>query len=472
MHSLFPPTPRCHYPVKCVVFLENGPEKTTLLGWIGNRKPGDPMRQMGEGFGEELRRRRIAAGLSLRDLAALVHYSRGYLSKVETRQAPAGIQLARLCDAALHAGGELVALAAQGQRQPPVTGDYSGVVSAMTAGRGAGNGVRILPGKELDTDGAASPARFLLPAPGRPSESQVESIADSFGALFTQLRTLGQRVSPGVALPALVAQAHTLRDLAILATGADQAALLRLAARYAEYTGWMMQEAGDESAALWWTSQAAQFAAAGGDLVMGVYTLVRRSLICLYQEDHRQTVHLGQLAQADASAPARVRGLAALREAQGHALAGAPDECHRALDRARACLAQAGQEGDSPVLGTSTVPDPASMAAGWCLHDLGRPEEAIAILDREIARIPAQAHRSRIRYAARRALAYATAGDVTGACQLTREFLPEARDLASATIRVDLRRLARVLGRWPSNPAVRDIQPALTSVIAAGQAAR
>ncbi|MGO9082574.1 MAG: helix-turn-helix domain-containing protein [Streptosporangiaceae bacterium] len=429
------------------------------------------MRQMGEGFGEELRRRRMAAGLSLRDLAALVHYSRGYLSKVETRHAPAGVQLARLCDAALHAGGELVALAVQDQRQPPVTGDYSGAVWAMTAGRGAGNGVSIWPGRELGTDGCASPARFPQPAPGPPSGDQVETIAASFDFLLEQLRVVGQRVSPGVALPALVAQAHTLRDLANLATGVDQAALLRLAAQYAEYTGWMMQEAGDESAALWWTSQAAQFAAAGGDLVMGVYALVRRSLICLYQEDHQQTIHLAQLAQADVSAPARVRGLAALREAQGHALAGASGECHRALDRARACLAQAGQESESPVLGTSTVPDPAAMAAGWCLHDLGHPEEAIAILGREIARIPLLAHRSRVRYAARRALAQATAGDVPGACQLTSGFLPEARDVASATVRVDLRRLARVLGRWPSNPAVRDIQPALTSVIAAGRAA-
>ena len=54
-------------------------------------------------FGEELRRRRIASGLSLRELAVRVHYSRGYLSKVETRQAPASIELARLCDAALRA---------------------------------------------------------------------------------------------------------------------------------------------------------------------------------------------------------------------------------------------------------------------------------------------------------------------------------------------------------------------------------
>ncbi len=201
---------------------------------------------------------------------------------------------------------------------------------------------------------------------------------------------------------------------------------------------------------------------------MGAYALVRRSLISLYRSNHPQTIHLAQLAQADASAPARIRGLAALREAQGHAMAGARDECQRSLDRVRSDLVLAGHEDGVPVLGSSTVPDLVAMTAGWCLQDLGQPEEAIVILDREITGIPHYAARSRCRYATRRALAYATAGEVDHACQLTRDLLPEARDLASATIRVDLRQLARVLGRWPANPAIHDIQPDLTSVIATG----
>ena len=72
-------------------------------------------------FGDELRRRRMAAGLSLRDLGRLVHYSRGHLSKVETGKAIASIELARLCDSALNSGGALVGVAA----------------SALAAGRGA-----------------------------------------------------------------------------------------------------------------------------------------------------------------------------------------------------------------------------------------------------------------------------------------------------------------------------------------------
>ncbi|HEX3782254.1 MAG TPA: tetratricopeptide repeat protein [Pseudonocardiaceae bacterium] len=61
-------------------------------------------------FGAELRRLRGAAGLSLTDLANKVHYSKGYLSKVETGLAQANGTLAALCDGVLDTEGTLVAM--------------------------------------------------------------------------------------------------------------------------------------------------------------------------------------------------------------------------------------------------------------------------------------------------------------------------------------------------------------------------
>ncbi|WP_311923013.1 helix-turn-helix transcriptional regulator [Microbispora sp. H10836] len=62
-------------------------------------------------FGQELRRLRIASNLTLTDLANRVHYSKGQLSKVERGLKVPSRDLARLCDAALNAGGALVKLA-------------------------------------------------------------------------------------------------------------------------------------------------------------------------------------------------------------------------------------------------------------------------------------------------------------------------------------------------------------------------
>jgi WD40 repeat protein/transcriptional regulator with XRE-family HTH domain len=61
-------------------------------------------------FGSELRRLRAQRGVSLAGLSRLVHYSKGYLSKIENGDKPVTLDVARRCDAALGAGGSLVAL--------------------------------------------------------------------------------------------------------------------------------------------------------------------------------------------------------------------------------------------------------------------------------------------------------------------------------------------------------------------------
>src|SRR5882724_481299 len=61
-------------------------------------------------FGKELRRLRTDAGLSLAQLSRLVHYSKGYLSKIETGARLPSAAVASRCDAAVNAGGALTVL--------------------------------------------------------------------------------------------------------------------------------------------------------------------------------------------------------------------------------------------------------------------------------------------------------------------------------------------------------------------------
>ncbi|HVB44086.1 MAG TPA: helix-turn-helix transcriptional regulator [Streptosporangiaceae bacterium] len=415
-------------------------------------------------FGDELRRRRVKAGLSLRDLARLVHYSRGYLSKVETGQAIASIELARLCDSALGSGGALTGIAASAHdRRPAVGGRRKGgpVVSSDPDARR-----RPVPLVREDLLSAGMPViSIAIPSPARISSSQAESATTAFTALFGQLRQLGQCVFPGALLPTLIAQTETLRGLAASARDPARTILLGLAARYAEYTGWTAQEIGDDHAALWWTDEAVRLADAAGQPEMGAYALVRRALVGMYRGDAAETIDLARMARSDPRASERVRGLAALREAQGYALMADDIACQNALERGREHLARAEDDPATAMLGTSTVADPAAMVTGWCLHDLGRPADAGAVFDREIAQLPATAQKARTRFAARRALAYAAAGEVDHACGLTRELLGDAQELSSATIRLDLVRLARALNRWPTHGSVRSLQPELTRAL-------
>ncbi|WP_460652016.1 helix-turn-helix domain-containing protein [Kribbella endophytica] len=62
-------------------------------------------------FGSRLKEYREHRGWSLADLARATHYSRGYLSNVENGRKAANEDLARVCDEALRAKGELIAAA-------------------------------------------------------------------------------------------------------------------------------------------------------------------------------------------------------------------------------------------------------------------------------------------------------------------------------------------------------------------------
>ncbi|BBC31602.1 DNA-binding helix-turn-helix protein [Streptomyces graminofaciens] len=73
-------------------------------------------------FPAQLRRLRQERGLSLTDLARQTHYSKGYLSKIETGTKRATVDVARLCDQVLCADGELLRLVQQQPSSPEDVG--------------------------------------------------------------------------------------------------------------------------------------------------------------------------------------------------------------------------------------------------------------------------------------------------------------------------------------------------------------
>lgn len=77
-------------------------------------------------FGAELRRRRLSQGMSLAAMASAVHFTKGYLSKVETGKVRVNRELAEACDRFFDAKGELAGLVdatpARGAKAPRITG--------------------------------------------------------------------------------------------------------------------------------------------------------------------------------------------------------------------------------------------------------------------------------------------------------------------------------------------------------------
>lgn len=392
--------------------------------------------QHSSSFGEELKRKRLTAGISLTQLAQVIHYSKGQLSKVERGiKAPSG-DLARLCDAALGANGELASLA-----------------TSKSAGRR----------QVLATGALAAPSIYLASISASASYDQMD-LTGSFRSLFDQYRNLGQTTDPRILAPVLAAQVSVIEGVARNSGKQTSRSLLILASRYAEYTGWLVQEAGSDLSALRWTQHAVSLASAAGDSDFAAYGMVRHALVTMYQGDAAQTTQLAVRAQAS-DLPPRIRGLAAAREAQGHAIGADYGSTMRSLDRASVLLSTADLDTGQPVIGTGNLTDPAAMTRGWCLYDLGRPREAARVIDEQLATVPRTATRAQARYGARRALAYAAAGDIDHACQLTVDLLDDATRVSSATIATDLCALARTFRRHQKNPAVRDLSPRLDTAL-------
>ncbi|MDF3141985.1 MULTISPECIES: helix-turn-helix transcriptional regulator [unclassified Streptomyces] len=418
-------------------------------------------------FGAELRRLRMAAGLTLAQFAASVHYSKGQISKIETGQQRATPEFARLCDVALDTGGTLEALAPTRARrrrtgQLPVP-DQAGAMRETPPERPGDTPWPPPSRRQLMAAGAMS-VFGIGAAPPHPDPSD-QPLLDAYRTLFDQYRRIGQLSSPRALLPTLAEQTSALRALAARTGGRSGPRLLNLAARFAEYTGWMAQEAGDEAAAARWTSHAVDLAGSAGDRQLASYSLVRHALITYYRGEAADTVDLAEGALSGALPP-RIRALAAQRVGQGHALGGDHDACMRHLDRARDLFDLAAaetSEPDAPVLGTAHLSDPVSLVTGWCLVDLGRPRQAADILDVECARIPAHALRNHARYGARRALAHALSGEIDHACELTGHLLRNTACVGSETVATDLRRLARVLARHPHRPACQAVAAPLTA---------
>lgn len=320
--------------------------------------------------------------------------------------------------------------------------------------------------RDVLTIGATSMLGLMIPVNGIEEAARNPATLGLYRDTFDLLRRKGQTVSPGMVLPEVTVLAGQVQHLVRSAPPESRDRFLMLAARAAEYAGWMAQEAGSNDAACRWTAKAVELAIAARDRELEAYAMVRRGLIALYRPDAYSTIGCALKAQANTKVGPRVRGLAAQREAQGHALAGDEIRCLRALDRAADLLARArAEEQVGPILGPTNTADQAAIATGWCLHDLGRSGEATEVLGAQFAAISLSASRARARYGTRLALAAATAGDVDHACAVMGSLLEEVKAVDSATIRTDVTGLMRVLTSCNSYRPVRELYPRLTAAM-------
>jgi transcriptional regulator with XRE-family HTH domain len=381
-------------------------------------------------FGGALKRWRLNSGLSLRQFAEKVNYTPGHLSKVENgRKAPSRFLVVR-ADELLHADGELIGMILATESITGTPRPSAAVLDVLSG-----------PLPQLDESGSLDPWWNLL----------------------VSLRVVGQAGPPTPLVAAATHQARVLGGVAAQSSQRQAREAYVVGARFFEYAGWMAQEAGDPVTALALTAKANEWAQLAGDTAFEAYALVRKAVVALYDHDYPLTTLLAQQAQAMTSDD-RVRGLAALQEAHGHAGLGRVNEFTSALARGADFLSR-GETGDKAP-GSAHVVDQVGMAEAWCQSEVGRYERAADLLRNGIAQTSPFALRTTARYEARYALVLERLGDLDGSCAAAATAMGKVTVVESETVRQDLRALRRRYAYYSSkqgNTSVRTVLPDLTS---------
>jgi transcriptional regulator with XRE-family HTH domain len=430
-------------------------------------------------FGLALRRLRIRAGMSLRELGRRSLYDYSRISRVERGEHLIDPEHVPALDEALGTGGLLVllrSLAPDSTGAPAESGPRSLSTGGLQVNDGDsvtlelrtpdGGSVRVsLSRREFAQLLAAGALRGLLPAGAvDPDQAErVSKILDSprrvdpqvlgyFRTLLEEHFTADKMLGPRQLLGPVLAQIQVLDRLRKHARPGTAEPTIRLLAQYAEFAGWLHQDAGDTTAAMYWSDRATQWAQAVGDYQMVAYLLVRKSNISLLDDDPISVIELAAAARkVPGSVSPKLHALAAQQEARGWAMAGDHDAFRLHLDAAADLLNDHPDDVDdnAPVyLHRYDLQTLEEQSAGG-YRACGHAETAVAILERNIAATPAHLHRDQAYQLAKLSNAVLATGDPDPerASDLGLTCIVTAQSTGSARIIKELRTLDRTLTR-------------------------
>ncbi|MFF6778778.1 helix-turn-helix domain-containing protein [Streptomyces sp. NPDC012637] len=378
-------------------------------------------------FGVVLATLRARRGWSVRELARRANVSDGQICNLESGLRNPTPAVAAACDAAFGAGGELAELAAPRRR-------------------------------------------------GGPAEEVVEAgpVVAGYERVLRELKDIGRSNGPRFVAASLKSIIRILTDAGPLAAGEERAEIWRLASTFAEYAGWMAQEAGNPAEALRWTNTAVRWGARGGDETVAAYALVRKAFIAQHRGDSDAAIGLADQADAHPAADPVIRAQAARRAAQAHARRGDAEACREALTRFGSHTAEA-VGGRTPHWGPRVENGNPRLIEASCMLSLCRFELAADLFAAELGAaglsaggrgllpaVPADSN-SQARFAVRQATALAGAGRLDEACQIIEATLPVIRRIDSATVRAELGGFvaqARTRGAGPGRLALIDASAA------------
>ncbi|WFE40527.1 helix-turn-helix transcriptional regulator [Micromonospora sp. WMMD998] len=302
-------------------------------------------------FGSELRRLRMAAGFSLRQVAPLVLSSRGHLHDLET-----------------------------GRRQPTV--DLAGRLDAVLNADG------ILSGMLHQAPMPADPERLAYVAehPRAVDPATLDALAESLAAH----RRLEDTLGAASLLPAIRAQLDMVSALAAETAGTLRSQVVDVAAQWAQFGGWLYAASDRRRLAGRWYGVALEWGTEAGNPDMIATVLSMRGHLAWAGRRANAVIDLSAAAARQPASPG-VRAIATQQQARGHALIGEANEVSDLLDQAVELNQTARQAPDrEPPWIYFHSPAYLAMQRGLAYRLLGWNANAIESLRSGLAGLPAE----------------------------------------------------------------------------------
>lgn len=266
---------------------------------------------------------------------------------------------------------------------------------------------------------SANAQAFALQPTEPPTESDGIDVAEFYERLMVDYVAFDNSAGPRPVVDMITRRATALAEQMAQTRGTSWVSFSRVACRYAEFAGWLHQDAGDPDRAARWTEMALSIAHASGDDGMVAYTLMRRSNQAAEQAEPGMALGLADavLNSRTAHTP-RIRALGHRQRAASLAFVGDRRGSVDSLARARDAI-QADPAWD-PLTGYCTI-QYLDAEAALCLTRLDRAEEAVELLVPAIASWPEAYARDKGFYQAHLAEALALAGEADAAFEQARQ---------------------------------------------------
>lgn len=189
---------------------------------------------------------------------------------------------------------------------------------------------------------------------------------------------------PQSLVPLVTQQLQFVEGLGRTSYGQTQKRINVVHARFAEFLGWLHQDAGDLRAAVKFTTIAADLARETGERQLLSYVTMRQSNLAADAGKAHATIALARTAlNTTARLTPRHRAAALRQLAQGYARLGHAKDATRALEQARQQASSS--NGGECDLASYCTPEYIGMESAECFLELGRPDEALAVLEPQIS---------------------------------------------------------------------------------------